>query len=61
MFQRLQFSEMSINEMQSGVDDSQDGLSDHFESERIKLTKKGDLMSLHVSTASLRNSQAMCT
>ena len=34
---------MSISEMQSGIDDSPGGLSDQFENERIKLTKKGEI------------------
>lgn len=40
-FQRLQYSDMSINQCQSGIDDAQDIPSELFEQERVKLGKKG--------------------
>lgn len=39
--QRLQYSDMSINQCQSGIDDAQDIPSELFEQERVKLGKKG--------------------
>lgn len=40
-FQRLQYSDMSINQCQSGIDDAQDIPLELFEQERVKLGKKG--------------------
>ena len=39
--QRLQFSDMSINQCQSGVDDSSDIPAELFDQERMRLAKKG--------------------
>jgi hypothetical protein len=40
--QRLQYSEMAINQSQSGIDDGPDIPSDLFETDRTKLARKGE-------------------
>ena len=42
--QRLQYSEMAINQCQSGVDDLPEIPSEFFEQERTKLAKKGTII-----------------
>ena len=39
--QRLQFSDLSMSEAQTGIDDNLDYLSESYEQERIKIAKKG--------------------
>ena len=41
VLQRLQFSEMSINQAQCGVDDAPELMVDVFDQDRSKLAKKG--------------------
>ena len=43
--QRLQYSEMSINQSQTGVDDTQEIPHDLFEHDRNRLAKKGEFIS----------------
>lgn len=59
-FQRLQYSEMAINQCQSGIDDSTDIPVELFDVDRNKLGKKGETVIIFQYNLSILNRDFKC-